>query len=211
MRRSLARRPVVPEIKFFDYQLAPVNIPSQNTAQIIASTDVMSAGTSNGQRIGQEIMMRKLRMTYRLTAGHATGNTVFTTDAYVRLVFWTPRVSFVNAAAYMATLTMLQQVDYNVVTVHKDIREHLAPNTMNASVSVPGLNSQLPSGLFNEKLRTLNFKFPRRAKFPPPSSATPNALDNNKDIMYLTIFNDFQPAVSDLNFALVTRTTYVDS
>lgn len=202
-RRALSRRPVRPEVKYINSNTNNA-LATNGIVSITASATSIGSGVGANQKIGQEIRIRRVKVRMQLT--NNSGQTGVTAPirhtGKVRFIFWTPRINYEQAAAYMNGISMLSIPDWNTVTVHVDRTITLAPSYLDQEVGVNGVISAGGAAPY-EYIFMKTFPFPRRAKFGGGLSE----LHPDKDVLYCTIINgDLATA-----YAIVSKTTYVDN
>lgn len=216
MRRALRRRPLRPEVKYIDSIGLNQTVASGQTSTFIITPQSMASGSAPGQRIGQEIKTRYVKIRHNFLAPPITFTSgLVATDNYVRYVLWTPRVDSTVAINYMSGLGYLTNIDFNVVTVVKDISFRMSRSNQPVFNSTgTTVNGYEPNGEHMTKLLRLTIPFPRTCKFAYISGG--DSFDVDKDVLYCSIKNNFGngPSGSDpavLNHAYNTRLTYVDN
>lgn len=207
MRRALRRRPIPPEIKYSD------NIPCNNSpippGQNVAfpvSVSSMQVGNVQGARIGSSIRSRMVKLNIRFVGPISSNATpVVAPDVKIRMIAWTPRIGFTDAATYMGNVTLLTVIDFNNVTVLCDQYVSVgAQANGNQSLGDAAGNGAVRSDIVIQK----SVRFPRTMRF----TATTNNVDPNRDILYMTFINS---GANTSNFtvflSIFSKTTYVDN
>jgi hypothetical protein len=211
IRRSLRRRPVIPEVKFIDLVQTTTPVPGVTTGTGALSPTQLNQGPGVSNRIGESIKCRKLFVHYQIQGPLTNTVTNAQPDGYVRIILWTPRIDYSNAASYINTLSFRDILDFNVLTIHKDIYLHLGCSYSATYASGSANTTSVPTGspIATLKHLTWTIPFPRNAKFPPAIlTSVQNQFDIDKDVMYITHMNNF---AFPINFSYTTRLTYVDA
>lgn len=181
-RKFRFRKAIKPELKFIVTQGAGVNVSAGSRATSNVSATTIATGTNVNEKIGRKCNFVKaaIRYTMHNNSATATGFAPVVQDGLCRLVFWTPRVDQGIAQTYMNTLsTVIDQIDFNTVTVHMDRVMRLAPPYQD------DLPSALPTGFGPySKYGFKSIKFPRKAAFNNGSSTTVNV---QKDVVFYTV------------------------
>jgi len=172
----------------------------------------LATGTTEGTRVGQEVNFRRFKCMFEVIAGSQNVATPDSrTEAYMRLVFWTPRVDSVKALAYMATISPIEIFDWNVITVHRDYIFRLSAlngPTFNTAGTFQGVQ---PISQPSTKYIKVNIPFPRKAKFAPTSVTGFNDINPDKDVMYYSLYSDFVNVLNAATYSFTSRITYTDA
>lgn len=201
IRRALVRRSPRPEIKYIDLNTATtLGSGGNNTTNVTPL--VLNRGTGVSLRIGSQVMFRKFWIKMDYSGPETTTVTGANEDNYIRAIFWTPRIDQAVAANYMNTMSSLDfMIDFNTVTVHKDIYIHLsAVNTTS--------NTNASSGaVAHFKHIEFSMPWPRKCHFPPSGTGI-DSLDVDKDVLYVSHYNNFGGVT---NWQFTSRVTYIDA
>lgn len=185
-KRFIRRRAVRPELKFSDNVFTSGPIGSQSTATAAFYTQAvtpltLAPGTGVGTRIGSQVNFVKVDFRMFIVDD---SNQTFPLNAPVlcsypiRLIIWTPRRPYLQAAAHVQGLNVHQLPNYDILTVFKDITFNLSPTYVAETTSnEPGAASSNAS-----ILRTFKLMFPRKVKLTDANSD----LDPQTDILYAT-------------------------
>lgn len=209
-RRTMARRPVVPEVKYIDVSNLGNTLNPATSVTFPLSPTVLTRGVGEGQRIGNTLMYRKLMLKWNFAANfNAAAAANPNIDSVVRMMCWTPRVDYVIAARYMAQVGLLDHIDYNAVTIHKDFR-FLLGSIISASGNGPYVGPAVP----NHREFDMRFMFPRKLHFSPlgVSGGDIDTIDVDKDIMYCTlVLGGSNTSSPSIGYSVVSRVTYIDA
>lgn len=197
-QRRLSR----PEIKWIDIDFANTDIGKQTRASYVITPTTIDVGAQTNQRIGKEVKFRKVVMKSEWSTNPSATGTVTRADQVFRIVFWTPRVAFDTAQAYMDQMDYEETPDWNIVTVHRDRYVGIGFDQWvwtkgSTDYSTPPVYPAI-------KHLNFNFKFPRSVKI---GSDGNNLVDPNKDRMYMTVFN---PNQCEIRWNAQVKTTYID-
>lgn len=143
----------------------------------------------------------KVKLYMRNNSGNTGATAPLVQSSVVRLLFWTPRVNYEQAASHMNGLQSQSIPDFNQVTIHREKIVYLGAPYIDGEVGVTGVISG--GTAMYDKLLDFSFAFPRKAKFPAGSAI----VNPDKDVMYLTIIVGYLPIALGLNCKL----TYCDS
>ncbi|UOK21033.1 capsid protein [Chifec virus UA13_133] len=215
IRKCLRRRALRPEVKYLDYSAnVSVGFGANATGSVTVSS--MALGTGEGNRLAEEIMIRKvfgyIEVAGPTGSGSSNSNFPIESDNYVRIILWSPRVNFTLSNSYMSNLAYKDIIDWNVVTVHKDRHVHVGSRFQVEYGSTGGTISNVTaSGAAVPGLQRINIAmpFPRRARFAPASLSGSTALDADKDVLYATYINNFSTLPITINSNM--RITYTDA
>ncbi len=206
-RRFARRRPQIPELKWIDRAIETKQIGIR--AGIFTnwndgiSANSISQGPAKFERIGTKLKLTKLQVRiYMYDTSDAGISAPNLANYLVRFVFWTPRVPYTQAVDAFSDVSNESILDYNRITVHKDVSYTMGSAFM---LNPPNI---VVSGSSNKSIaiRNFTFKFPRSVQLTNDN----NALDPNKDVMYLFLLCNSAPG-SAVNFVVNTRTYFIDA
>lgn len=203
-RRFVRRKAMKPELKFGVIAQSAILTGGSSPARVttFVSPDQISTGTGNNQKIGRQVNLVKMFIRLQIRNNSDTTGTAPAIHTGVsRIVLWTPRVDSTAAITYMNTLgSVLDQIDFDTVTVVKDTLVTLSPPYMQelagADISAGPKNYQRVFGWM--------IKFPRKAKFYEANNAN---LNPDKDILYMTIVGGVLKTSTDFT----TKLFYFDA
>lgn len=219
-RKFIRRRALKPELKYSDstfsfdsyfYTGTPSSTPGTYSAQI--TPIALTQGPGVGGRIGNQLSFVKFdfRMVLHAepfqnaggTFSAPVGNTIL-----VRTTIWSPRVVFSEAQAYMNNITNETNIDFNMITVHRDMNIMMAVDALssvNYSSSVGVINGT--GGFPDTCSRVFKVKFPRKVKFGVDADIT---IDQEKYSAFVTFTlkkNNYTAIHGDID----CKTWYFDS
>lgn len=218
-RRFIRRNAIKPELKYyrqhFDFdsefsntstttnpgtysaQLTPVNLPQ---------------GTGVGTRIGNQVNFIKFdfRMLLRAETFTNSAGTFFNgndNSFLVRCTIWSPRVTFTEAQNYMNGISSEENINFDMVTVHKDWMIRLGNNQYQSNFNSGGTPTILAGGVADSYFKKISLKFPRKVKFGVDGDT---ALDQEKYAAFVTYTSKFN-ILSAFHGDLDIKTWYFDS
>lgn len=209
-RRFIRRTAPRPELKWSLNTFNSGSVGTQTGATDTFYTQALSPltlnpGTGVGTRIGNQLNFIKVdcRFFYQDNSNQTTPLTAPDYLSYpVRTIIWTPRRPYTEAAAHVQGLTDQQLIDYDQVTVHRDLTVYLSPTYINES----GTNEPAPGGRNSGIVKNFKVKFPRKVKL----TAANNDLDPQTDILYVTFLCSSVPRSGCIVYAN-SKTWYFDS
>ncbi|QDJ95222.1 capsid protein [Capybara virus 8_cap1_36] len=207
IRKALRRRPRKPEVKFAnkDVTFTLGSTALKNTIAI--SPDILARGTSVNDRVGSSVMLRYVKIRWFLSMAEEAIPANETSNNFVRVIFWTPRVDKDTAQTYIdnGAVTFLTTFDHNVLTVHKDYTTTLGWRWRDTATNTFGTDAVRSDRIFRTTV-----PFPRHAKFTSVGTETEiNTLDEDKDVLYCTVFR--ASSTKNIVFAAQSHTTYTDA
>lgn len=185
-KRFIRRDALKPELKYKNSIYDSGSIGNQNGATSRFYTDsVMPATITNGptvnDRIGNQINVIKcdLRFYIRDFSNQTTPLSAPINLTYsIRCIIWSPRRPVAQALAHIQSREMESQIDYNLVTVYRDVMLKMSP-TYIAEATTNEPNGGPRDG---QILKVFKIKFPRKIKFTPVN----DDLDPDKDMLFAT-------------------------
>ncbi|AXH74711.1 MAG: putative capsid protein [Cressdnaviricota sp.] len=199
-RTFQARRPVKPEIKYINYVSGAVSVSSNSYQQDRATPATIITGPAINQKIGNSVKIRKCHLRILLTGNQ--GNTQLTAyqipSTMVRVVVWTPRLDYGNAAAHMSTIQFGEMVDFNTCTVWLD-RYY----TLGNAAFLGNTNITTSSGIPNQVMIKKTIPFMRKWNF---STYNATGIDPEAGVFY-----NIYAYQSQLIYSSWSRTFFVDA
>lgn len=206
-RRFINRQALKPELKHVvqsGNQLVGYGGTGVGTNYATSLTPItLAQGVTTATRIGNMIKYVKvdLRMVFYDNSGNTGATAPDWSSFLVRYVIWTPRSSTSDANAYVTNITMNSVLDFDALTVYKDVTFSLAP----AFIDV-GSTSQVNTGARCQKVINHKIMFPRKVHF----SATNTDLDPSKDIMNIVVIPQNNAGIG-FYFNFSCKTWYFDA
>lgn len=214
VRNAMRRRAIRPEIKYIDLNLASAQLTAATQTTFNITPTVIETGAGNGARIGQEVQFRKVNLRFHITAGNQSPNVseyTYNPEYYQRIVIWTPRIDYAQSLQYMNTINLYTVISYQAVTVHKDMMVRLSLAS-GQEFNTNGNQIQLgQTGLRHEYFFNKTFMFPRKARFAPTNISNNDLVDVDKDVLYMTLYNDAPNGSTYSVYSFGSRLTYIDS
>lgn len=196
------RRHSRPEIKFSELDFPNTDVPKTARGSWIMTPTTFAQGPQTNQRIGKEIKFRKVVIKTEFTTNPSATGTTTRADQMFRLIFWTPRVAYTTAQAYIDQVDYQETLDWNIVTTLSDRYIGIG---FDQWVWTKGSTSYTTPPVYPAiKHINFNFKFPRTVKI---GSDGDNLTDPNKDRLYMTIIN---PNQCEIRWNGQSKTTYID-
>lgn len=208
MKRFMKRAALRPELKFAILQNTFGQSAATNTTTKVSQNDV-SIGGDEQQRLGEQINVSKIYM--RMYMADSSGNTGSTAPNYPdsrhRIIFWTPRVDYLLALAYMTLVTdQVSILDTNVVTIHKELNFALGSSYIDATGGATGV---LAAASATPTVKFIDFviPFPRKVKFGPTALTGNTIMNRNKDVLYASFITGRNP----MTWSFSSKLIYSDS
>lgn len=189
-----------PEIKF-DQEVFAGPVTGGNSLSNIISTATMTQGTDYGNRIGRRIRTRKIYLRMLIQSDSLVTAQAPTRNYYIRVVWWSPRLSSASSLTYMSALQANVVPDYNVATIFADKMYSLA-YVYDGTVVPAGITVQAEgkSQIFIKK----KFKWIRNINWRDGVTA----VEDPKDLMYMTVYN--YTNLTDIAINFTSQIFYID-
>lgn len=186
--RRFVRRPMRTELKW----LITASTSNQDVGPGLHITQPISAtaipqGPGINERVGNQCKLTRVGLHLVVlnnspTTAPITAPTV--QSSICRVIIWSPRIEVARVLNYFnaVPIRVITQLDFNVMTVHKDQLVYLSPPYMAEATT-----NDIAGGPFAlGKQYRWSFFFPRSVKFSNVAGDSAD-VDDDKDVMYCTV------------------------